>query len=105
MIVAAVRIKKSYKLSWKLDTVALRVKSYKLIQKPHNKEVLSFSKFNQGTRIYAQTLDFCQLQSFDFFLPRGFTDAVLGMAYLTLLFLLFLFLENFFEFHEKSGRE
>ena len=33
------------------------------------------------------------------FWPWGFADAVLGMAYL----LLFLFLENFFEFHEKSG--
>ena len=35
------------------------------------------------------------------FWPRGFADAVLGKAYLLLLFLLFL--ENFFEFHEKSG--
>ena len=33
------------------------------------------------------------------FWPRGFADAVLGTAYL----LLFLLLENFFEFHEKSG--
>ena len=31
------------------------------------------------------------------FWPRGFADAVLGKAYLLLLFL-----ENFFEFHEKS---
>ena len=35
------------------------------------------------------------------FWPRGFADAVLETAYLLLL--LFLFLENFFEFHEKSG--
>ena len=34
--------------------------------------------------------------------PRGFADAVLGTAYLLLLFLLLL--ENFFEFHEKSGQ-
>ena len=32
------------------------------------------------------------------FWPRGFADAVLGTAYLLLLLL-----ENFFEFHEKSG--
>ena len=37
------------------------------------------------------------------FWPRGFADAVLGTAYLLFLLLLFLFLENFFEFHEKSG--
>ena len=39
---------------------------------------------------YFQILDFW---------PRGFADAVLRTAYL----LLFLLLENFFEFHEKSG--
>ena len=32
------------------------------------------------------------------FCPRGFADAALGTAYLLLLFL-----EIFFEFHEKSG--
>ena len=37
------------------------------------------------------------------FWPRGFADAVLGTAYLLLLLFLLLFLENFFEFHEKSG--
>ena len=40
------------------------------------------------------------------FWPRSFADAVLGTAYLLLLLLLLLFLfflENFFEFHEKSG--
>ena len=35
------------------------------------------------------------------FWPRGFADAVLGTAYLLLF--LFLLLEKFFEFHEKSG--
>ena len=42
---------------------------------------------------------FAQNSHVHLFWPRGFADAVLGTAYLLFLLLL----ENFFEFHEKSG--
>ena len=66
---------------------------------------VSFEKrvsiFNSGTQFMWSKIpmgDFGYILRKIHFWPRGFADAVLGTAYLLLLFL-----ENFFEFHEKSG--